>query len=102
MRQSIAPEVDFGIAALVTSAGHRIVRGQDRHNHMRDISVISSRSCFLAKMLGTQTRLSVPILTNRRNSRLYYINLINCRSEWIENRIWIRLGEISRSGALEG
>ena len=44
----------------------------------------------------------MPSPTNQRNSRLYCICSINCRSERTENRIWIRLARISRSGAIEG
>ena len=69
---------------------------------MRDISVVSRRSRFLVKTVGTHTASSTPRPTNQRKSRLYCICSINCRSERTENRIWIRLARMSRSGAIEG
>ncbi len=69
---------------------------------LRDIPVVSSRSRFLVKTVGTQTASSIPRPTNQRNKRLYCICSINCRSERTENRIWIRLARISRSGGIEG
>ena len=44
----------------------------------------------------------MPSPTNQRNRRLYCICSINCRSDRTENRIWIRLARISRSGGIEG
>ena len=52
--------------------------------------------------VGTQTGSSMPRPTNHRNSRLYRICSISCRSERTENRIWIRLARSSLSGAMEG
>lgn len=69
---------------------------------LRDISVVSSRSRFFVKTVGTQTWSSMPNPTKQRNSRLYYICSISCRSERTENRIWSRLARISRSGASRG
>lgn len=69
---------------------------------LRDMSVVSSRSRFLLETMGTQTGSSPPSLTNYRNSRLYYICSISCRSEQTENRVWISLARISRSGGIEG
>lgn len=40
--------------------------------------------------------------TNQQNKRLKYICSISCRSERTENRIWIRLARINRSGAIGG
>lgn len=69
---------------------------------LRDISIVSSRSRFLVKTVGTQTGSSIPRPTNQRNNRLYCICSISCRSERIENRICSRLARIRRSGAIEG
>ena len=45
---------------------------------LRDISVVSSRSRFLVKTVGTHTASSMP-------------RPINCRSDRTDNRIWIGL-----------
>lgn len=68
---------------------------------LRDISVVSSESRFFVNTVRTQTRSSMPRPTNQRNSRLYCICSINCRSDRTENRICSRLARISRSGAIE-
>jgi len=40
--------------------------------------------------------------TNQRNSRVYCLCFIDCRSDRTKNRIWIWLTRISGSGAIEG
>jgi hypothetical protein len=69
---------------------------------LRGISVVSSRSPFFGKTVGPPTGSPTPRPTNQRNRRLYAICSISCRSERIEHKIWIRLAQISRSGAIEG
>ena len=69
---------------------------------LRALSVVGSRSRFLVKTVGAQTGSSTPSPTNQRKSRLQCICLINCRSDRIDNRIWIRLARNNRSGAIYG
>ena len=70
--------------------------------NLRAMSVVKSRSRFFVKTVGTQTGSSTPSPTNHRNSRLYCICSINCRSDRIVNKIWISTARKSRSGAIEG
>ena len=67
-----------------------------------DMSVASSRSRFLVKTVGTHTGSLIPRPNNQRNRRLYRIGSVRWRSDLTENRIWIRLARISRSGEIEG
>jgi hypothetical protein len=69
---------------------------------LRAISVLSSRSRFFVNTVATHTGSSMPSPTNQRNSRLYCIWSISCRSERTENRICTSAARSSRSGAIEG
>jgi TPP-dependent pyruvate/acetoin dehydrogenase alpha subunit len=96
--------VVVGLEAAAKEGDQRVTSYRD-HGHMLACGmdpkgVMAER--FLLNTVGTQTGSSTPSPTNQRNSRLYCICSISCRSERTEKRIWIRLARSNRSGAIDG